>query len=80
MSRQSVSIVVDDADLGATGPIAPELSAHGLSVERVVAAAGAIYATGEAADIAWARGLEGVLEVEPERGVRLPPLDGRVPQ
>lgn len=80
MSRLNVSIVVDDAHLGSTESIARELSAHGLRVERVVAEAGAIYATGEAADIAWARRLEGVLEVQPERGVRLPPLDGRVPQ
>lgn len=80
MSKLNVSIVVDDAHLSATESIARELSAHGMRVERVVAEVGAIYASGEAADIAWARRLEGVLEVEPEREVRLPPLDGRVPQ
>ena len=80
MSKIGLSIVVDDDHLPQTAAIARVLGDRGLHVDRVVPEAGAIFATGEASDIAWARGVEGVLEVEPERGVRLPPMGGRIPQ
>ena len=79
-TRFGLSIVVDDAHLSRTDAIARSLRAQGLSVDRVVAEAGAIYATGDASDMDRARRIEGVLAVEPERGVRLPRLDGRIPQ
>ena len=80
MSKVGLSIVVQDDHLPQTAAIARSLADRGLHVERVVPEAGAIYATGEMSDIAWARLVEGVLGVEPEGGLRLPPLDGRVPQ
>ena len=80
MSKIGLSIVVHDDHLPRTSAIARSLADHGMRVDRVVPEAGAIFATGEASDIAWARALEGVIGVEPERGVQLPPMDGQVPQ
>lgn len=78
--RLGLSIVIDDEHLAQTEAIAGLLRAQGLDVGRVVPEAGAIYATGDAADMDRARRVEGVIEVTPEPSVQLPPLDGRVPQ
>ena len=80
MTKLELSIVVDDAHLGQTEAIARSIGARGLRIDRVVPEAGAIFATGETSDIDAVRRMEGVLGVEPERAVALPPLDGRIPQ
>ena len=80
MARLGIAIVIDDHHLARTEAIARSIGARGLRIDRVVPEAGAIYATGEASDIDDLRAMEGVLGVEPERGVALPPLDGRIPQ
>ena len=80
MSKLGLAIVVDDAHLTRTEAIARSIGAHGLSIERVVPEAGAIYATGDSADIDAVRRIEGVLGVEEERPVILPPRDARIPQ
>ena len=80
MAKLGIAIVIEDDHLARTEAIARTIGAQGLRIDRVVAEAGAIYATGEASDIAALRRMEGVLGVEPERRVALPPLDGRIPQ
>lgn len=84
MARVGVAVVVDDAHLHETEAIARGLRAQGLAVSRVVAEAGAIYAEAETEGLDRAmdraRTLQGVLDVRPEGGMRLPPMDGRIPQ
>jgi hypothetical protein len=80
MSVVTYSIIVDEAHLEATEAIADVVRHKGLTVTRIVIGAGAIQATGSDADLRTLENLDGVMEVRPERNVKLPPLDSDVPQ
>jgi len=79
MGKVAYSVTVDDAHLAVTQAIAGEIRARGVEVDRVIAAAGAIRAIGDARAAEAIRRIEGVLAVTPEPRCDLPPIDEDIP-
>lgn len=80
MTKRALSVIVDDAHLGATQSIASQIRKEGFVVDRIIPSAGAIRAIGEESRAGALRGISGVLEVRPESSVSLPPMSEKIPQ
>lgn len=75
---QRVVISTDADDPYLLNDIAEQLARAGLRIDDVLAELATIIGTVEAGDLRALESVPGVLEVEPERSVRLPPPDSPV--
>lgn len=80
VSRFKLTITVDDEHLGSTSQIATRLQDHGVTIERVVAAAGAIFGSADEAVAKEVSQVEGVQDVRSSRTYQLPELNPLIPQ
>lgn len=71
MDDPRVTVSVDDEHLPAIETVVAELSAHGMQVDQVLAMVGLV--TGRAHDAAALRTVAGVVSVDAETRVQLPP-------
>ncbi len=67
-----------DEHLDAIGEVVERLRGAGMDVEEVLPALGAVTGSADPSQLAALREVEGVLDVEPAREVRLPPPDSPV--
>ena len=80
MSLFAVKVRLATTDTAAVDALGDALAQRGLRIRRKLPALGLVTGTVAADQIEALRALDGVAAVEPESGVRLPPLDPDTPQ
>jgi hypothetical protein len=73
MSLVTVSVAVDEAHQAQIMEVAAALQAHGMKVEQTMPTIGVITGTVDSSQINGLSQVEGVMAVEQEQGVQLPP-------